>query len=85
MAKHTQGPWFISGESGPSGLALIEDGRHSGLHPITCEWNEAPLVAAAPEMFEFLEDLQESISDWGVPEITTRLDALIAKASGQSQ
>lgn len=43
----SEGPWFVRKEPTSSGLAVIEDGRHDGLFPITAEWHEARFIAAA--------------------------------------
>jgi len=52
QTKWTPGPGCVRQRPTDDGLAVIEDGRQHGLFPITCEWHEAPLVAAAPELYE---------------------------------
>ena len=50
QVEHTPGPWFKRAEPTLDGLCVIEDRRQDGLFPITCEWKEADLVAAAPDL-----------------------------------
>ena len=45
--KAAAGPWFVCERPTDEGLAVIEDGRAHGLFPITAEWPEARLIAAA--------------------------------------
>ncbi len=52
--KWTKGPWFVAKRPTDDGLAVIEDGREHGLFPVTCEWSEAYLIAAAPALVEAL-------------------------------
>jgi hypothetical protein len=60
----TPGPWFVRPTPTRAGLAVIEDGRESGLFPITCEWSEASLIAAAPEMADSLDpDSLDAVAD----------------------
>lgn len=60
MSKHTEGPWYIGADDAAdcpdhknSGLAMIDTGR-SADWPIArlCEWNNASLIAAAPDLLE---------------------------------
>lgn len=51
----TPGPWFVSPTPLADGRARVEDGRTNGLETIKCEWSEAHLVAAAPELYEALK------------------------------
>lgn len=79
--KHTPGPWFIASRSTDDGLAVIEDGRQHGLHQIKCEWTEAYLIAAAPDMYEILKTLADDLgSDWKFTKEHIR--EVLAKAEG---
>ena len=68
MAEHHQhpwtvGPWFVRERPADDGLAVIEDGRDNGLSPIRCEWTEAPLVAASPDLYVVLDAVQWAAAD----------------------
>jgi hypothetical protein len=69
MSKHTPGPWHIGPDDADdcpehcnSGLALVDTGRVSDW-PIArlCEWNNARLIAAAPELYEACRDCANAI------------------------
>lgn len=63
MNKHTEGPWFVAEDEAAdclahknSGLAMVDTGRAADW-PIArlCEWNNARLIAAAPDLLEALK------------------------------
>lgn len=84
----TEGPWFVRERPTDDGLAVIEDGRANGLFPITCEWGEAHLLAAAPNLYKALEDVMDWITNWSPPftdddewpATKARADAALAEA-----
>lgn len=91
MPDPTPGPWFVRHRPTDDGLAVIEDGRLDGLFPITCEWGEAHLVKAAPDLRDAARAAHYLLSDIGQGQFvdTARfvetLDALtvaLARASG---
>jgi hypothetical protein len=88
----TEGPWFVRERPTDDGLAVIEDGRANGLFPIKCEWGEAHLIAAAPDLYKALEDVVGWFTSWSPtvaeeddwPAIKARVDAALAKARGET-
>ena len=81
----TEGPWFVRERPTDDGLAVIEDGRANGLFPITCEWGEAHLLAAAPDLYKALAGLLHSAG--GVIGTQAKIEAAVAalaKARGET-
>lgn len=89
--KHTPGPYYAGHDTGKDcpnhaggGLAVIDTGRESDW-PIArhVEWNNVPLLTAAPELLEACE-LALAHGAFGIYESGVRriLQAAIAKARG---
>lgn len=77
--KHTPGPWKWDGRwligSGESILWYTSD--DNGIH---AEEANARLIAAAPDLFEFAEEVRRT----GDTRLASMAIAVIAKATGQS-
>lgn len=85
-AKHTPGPWRYHGKSrilGPKGS--IGNVFASGITHYERASN-AHLIAAAPDMYEALEELERLITDQGFPyegHMLTTCRVALAKAKGE--
>jgi hypothetical protein len=64
---HTKGPWEIESlhtdgrcEISVGGLAGAED-----VYVASCYRDDAPVIAAAPEMYALLKEIEFCMTDWG--------------------
>lgn len=74
--KHTDGPWYVGEDDAldcpdhaNSGLALVDTGR-SNDWPIArlCEWNNAYLIAAAPDLLDALKAMLSEFEPGQLPD-----------------
>lgn len=101
MSKHTPGPWEITESDygdehwfGGSDFGQIEVNEwvNGGCKKYPLEWAklqaEARLIAASPDLYAVLKELQESAAYWSeydVPlGIVDRINQAIAKAEGNA-
>lgn len=80
MSKYTQGPWKISGQLS-DGIKITAPRDLVAKVYGAGEIGNAALIAAAPEMYEFIKSLIKSETN---PLIVDHCRALIAKARGES-
>ena len=100
--KFTPGPWFVSGDDAEdcpphrnSGLAQVDTGTDAWPIARLCEWNNARLIAAAPDLLAEIEREYTELSDirnewpgrntWTGQCKLSRLRDLIAKATGRDE
>ena len=94
VSTHIDGPWTAKNSSGGSQMFSHSVLDSSGSMVAHCFSAISPLIAAAPELLEELEEVQDLLSDMACRDhhevtekkIYTRLDrveALIAKAKGE--
>lgn len=87
MSKHTPGPWKLSNDSFAAGRRFVDaDGRPIGRflpHDQNGAANASLIIAAAPDMLEALQNLE---NDNGAipPHAWALVQAAIAKATGGS-
>jgi hypothetical protein len=87
MSKHTPGPWTIDKLAG-EGVCEIVAGDDSDTYVATCYADDAPLIAAAPELLEALTVLvdvcpcQNGCGKDDMTCATMKARAAIAKATG---
>jgi hypothetical protein len=86
-AKHTPGPWEQMDDGGPS--RFVFTGGHAPEHPSHCiqaaSVADARLIAAAPELLEFVRELasgRNATTRDLPPSIRRDAAALLAKATG---
>ena|SRR6266436_10412849 len=86
-STHTPGPWRMVGpsddmvirgpKSGDSSILIAVMGEHDE------KFEDAQLIAAAPELLEALRDLMKSCASWAPTIDRSRARAAIAKAGGR--
>lgn len=90
--SHTPGPWYVGDDTGEDcpnhcggGLALVDTGRFSDF--TICrhvEWNNARLIAAAPDLLALVEEQVRERATWTLPgEWTDRASAVLARVRGE--
>lgn len=91
MGEHTKGPWrVIRSDSinpeteGPYYHAILdENGKYLASTWAAAHLPNARLMALAPEMLDSLKECGNYLTDAGAPkDILTKIDALVAKATG---
>lgn len=79
-ARHTAGPWEVNARGVDEwGNNLVAINGAQGMDAV----DRSRLIAAAPEMLEFLRWLQRNV-DTG-PRCYEKLDAIVAKAEGRHE
>ena len=77
--RHTPGPWKLSSWTGSM---TAENGRHVVSFDIkSTRFADAKLIAAAPEMFELLEDIDNRLGDI-TEEAWEKLQGIIKQVKG---
>jgi hypothetical protein len=87
--EHTPGPWTL--DTCWNGWMLLANGRDVTTEPFDCEYADARLIAAAPDLLATLQALHachrgfSSSPDWGAldDEARAAAESAIAKATGE--
>jgi len=88
MSKHTPGPWKVSENKRERTVQIdTADGRGTVVQPGAITWlPDAPLIAAAPEMYTLLlayRVRETHVGPGAAPGLLDRMaDALLAKIDG---
>ncbi|MBU3720541.1 MAG: hypothetical protein FGM22_07245 [Burkholderiaceae bacterium] len=61
MSKHTPGPWRVNFTHSENGV-LVSIGIHSSDGPVPATFDNAYLMAAAPQMLEALKNLAQEVN-----------------------
>lgn len=83
MEKPTPGPWYIQDGDIRGDFGIVVESFKAAL----ISDSNARLIAAAPEMYEFLKEIQQehnfdNLDDYEEKALEARLGAIISKAEG---
>ncbi len=86
MSAHTPGPWIVSHDpdGSPDDYCIgVPDGKIDQV--AVCSKRDAPIISAAPDMYEALKAVLEFLRDEGSDDymIADTVRAALAKARGQ--
>lgn len=96
MSAHTPGPWKVASAAACAEVEVLEiaEVSHYRVIPAAGGWpnagapeDDARLIAAAPDLLAELEWIRACISRYDPPglpnHIATRIDAVVARATGE--